>query len=100
MVTIDRECLISERQNNKASAEGARLPKGAMLFRDIFKFTKLSLDAFRPFRLISRACQGPRGPPNSIDVDFYKNKLTQSTRLTCCLLLNEGRFDVLLAARL
>ena len=100
MVTIDRKRLISEKQNNKASAESARLPKGAMLLRDMFKFTKPSLDAFRIFGLISRACQGPRGPPNSINVDFFKNKLTQLTRLTCCLLLNEGRFDVLLAARL
>ena len=54
--------IISEKQNNKASAEGARLPEGAMLLRDIFKFTKLSLDAFRLFELISRACQGPRDP--------------------------------------
>ena len=38
MVTIDRERLISEKQNNKASAdEGARLPKEAMLLRDICK---------------------------------------------------------------
>ena len=54
MVTIDRERLISEKQNNKASAEGARLPKEAMLLRDIFKLTKPSLDEFRPFGL-SRA---------------------------------------------
>ena len=47
MVTIDRERLISKKQNNKASAEGARLPDGATLLRDIFKFTKPSLDAFR-----------------------------------------------------
>ena len=72
MVTIDRERLVSEKQNSKANAKGARLPKGAMLLRDIFKFTKLSLDAFRPFGLISRACQGQRGPSNSINVDFYK----------------------------
>ena len=72
MVTIDRERLLSEKQNNKASPEGARLPKEAMLLRDIFKFTKPSMDAFRPIGLISRACQGPRGPPNSINVDFYK----------------------------
>ena len=72
MVTIDRERLIIEKQNNKASAEGARLAKEAMLSKDIFKFTKSSLDAFRPFGLISRACQGPRGPPNSINVDFCK----------------------------
>ena len=99
MVAIDRERLISEKQNNKASVEGARLPKEAMLLRDISKFIKPFPNAFRPFRLISRACQGPRGPPNSINVGFYKNELTQSTRLTCRLLLNEVRFDVLLAAR-
>ena len=69
---IDRERLVSEKQNNKASAEGARLPKKAMLLRDIFKFTKPSLDAFRSFELIIRTCQGPRGPPKSINVDFYK----------------------------
>ena len=40
MVTIDRERLISEKQNNRESAEGARLPKEAMLLRDIFKFTR------------------------------------------------------------
>ena len=54
---------MSEKQNNKASAEGARLPKEAMLLRDIIKFTKPSLDAFCPFGLISRACQGQRDPP-------------------------------------
>ena len=31
MITIDRERLISEKQNYKASAEGERLPKEAML---------------------------------------------------------------------
>ena len=67
VVTIDRERLISEKQNNRA-----RPPKEAMLLRDIFKFTKPSLDAFRPFGLISRAFEGPRGPPNSINVDYYK----------------------------
>ena len=72
MVTIDRERLISKKQNNKASAEAARLPKEAMLLRDIVKSTKPFLDAFRPFGLISRACQGPRDFPNSINVDFYK----------------------------
>ena len=66
---MDRERLISEKQNNKASPEGARLPKEAMLLRDIFKFTKPFLDAFRPLGLISRACQGPRDLPNSINVD-------------------------------
>ena len=97
---MDRERLISEKQNSKVSAEGARLPEEAMLLRDIFKFTKPSLDAFRPFGLISRAFQGPRDSPNSIKVNFYKNKLTQSTRLTCRLLLNEICFDILLAAQL
>ena len=58
MVTIDRERLISEKRNNKASAEGARLPKEAMLLRDIYKFTKPSLDGFCSVGLISRACQG------------------------------------------
>ena len=71
MVTIDRERLISEKQN-VASAERARPSKKAMLLRDIIKFTKPSLDAFRPFGLISRACQEPRDPPNSINVDFHK----------------------------
>ena len=59
--------LISEKQNNKASAEGARFPKEA-----IFKFTKPTLDAFRPFGLISRACRGPRDPPNSINVVYMQ----------------------------
>ena len=72
VVTSDREHLISEKQNNKASAEGARLQKEAMLLKDLFKFTNPSLDAFRFFGLISRACQGPRDSPNSINVDFYK----------------------------
>ena len=72
VVMIDRERLICEKQNNIANAEGARLPKEAMLLRDIIIFSKPSLDAFCPFGLISRACQGPRGPPNSINVDFYK----------------------------
>ena len=40
MVTIDRERLVSGKQNNKASAEGARPPRGAMLLRDIFDFYK------------------------------------------------------------
>ena len=72
MVAIDREHLLSEKQNNKANADGARLPKEAMLFRDIFNFTKPFVDAFCPFKLISSACQGPRDPPNSINLNFYK----------------------------
>ena len=77
MVTIDRERLISEKQNNKASAEGAMLPKEAMLLRDIFKFTKPSLDAFRPFGLISRACQEPRDPPIAFTLTFIKQTSTK-----------------------
>ena len=70
MVTIDRKRLISEKQNNLVSAEGARLSKETMLLRDIFKFIEPTQDAFRPFGLISRACQGSRGPLNSINVGF------------------------------
>ena len=70
VVTIDRERLTSEKQNNKPSAEGARLPKEAMLLRDIYKFTKPFLDAFRPFGLISRACQGPRDLPIALTLTF------------------------------
>ena len=69
---IDRERLISEKQNNKASAEGARLPKEAMLLRDIFKFTKPSMDAFRPFGLISRAAKGQEVPPIALTLTFIK----------------------------
>ena len=79
MVTIDRERLITEKRNNKASAEGARLPKGAMQLRDIYKFTKPSLDAFRPFGLISRVCQGPRDPHPQIvlTLTFIKQSNTK-----------------------
>ena len=76
MVAIDRERLISEKQNNKASAEGARLPKEAMLLRDIIKFTKPSLDAFCPFGLISRTWQGPRDPPIALTLTFIKQTNT------------------------
>ena len=41
---IDSEHLISEKRNNKVTAEGARLPKEAMLLRDIYKVTKPSLE--------------------------------------------------------
>ena len=77
MIAIDRERLISEKQNNKASCEGAGLSKEAMLLRDIFKFTKPSLDAFRLFGLISRACQGPRGPPIALTLTFIKQTNTK-----------------------
>ena len=65
VVTIDRE-----------RPEGARLPKEAMLLRDIFKFTKPSLDAFPPFGLISRACQRPRSPPIALTLTFIKQTNT------------------------
>ena len=74
MVTIDRERLISEKQNNKTIAEGARLPKEAMLLRNIFKFTKPSLDAFRPFALISRDRQ--EIPPIALMLTFIKQTNT------------------------
>ena len=80
MVTIDREHLISEKQNNKASAEGARLPKEAIVLRDIFKFTKPSVDAFHPFGLISRACQGPR--------ESELESATKSSDCTALVLMN------------
>ena len=77
MVTIDRERLISEKRNNKASAKGARLSKEAMLLRDIYKFTKPSLDAFCHLGLIIRASHGPRDLLNSINVDFKKQPNTK-----------------------
>ena len=43
VVTIDKERLISEKQNNKASAEGGRLPKGAMLLRELEKMSSSHL---------------------------------------------------------
>ena len=70
MVTIDRERLISEKQNNKASAEGARLPKGALLLRDIFKFTKPSLDAFRSFDSSAGLVKGQEIPPIALTLTF------------------------------
>ena len=77
MVTIDRERLISEKKNNKASDESARLPKEAMLLRVIYKFTKPSLYAFSPFGLISRACQGPRDLPIALTLTFIKQSKTK-----------------------
>ena len=82
MVTIDREHLISEKQNNIASAEGARLPKEAMLLRDIFKFTKPSLDAFRPFGLISKSCQELKDPPPPIAITLTFIKQTNTKHKT------------------
>ena len=70
MVTIGKERLISEKRNNKMSVEGARLLKEAMLLRDIYKFTKSSVDAFRSFVLISRGAKDQEIPPSSINLDF------------------------------
>ena len=77
MVTIDRERLISKKQSNKASAEGVRLPKEAMLLRDIIKFTKPSLGAFCPFGLISRACQSQEISPIALTLTFIKQTNTK-----------------------
>ena len=71
---------MREKRNNKASAEGARLPKEAMLLREVYKFTKPSLDAFRPFGLISRACQGQEILPIALTLTF-KNNLHQAQDL-------------------
>ena len=73
---IDRERLISEKQNNKASAESARFPKGAMLLRDIIKFTKPFLDAFHAFGLISRISKGQEVPPIALTLTFIKQTNT------------------------
>ena len=48
----DREHFISKKQNNNTSVEGTRPPKGAMLLRDIYKFTKPSLDADKHVMLV------------------------------------------------
>ena len=50
MVTIDRERLISEKRNNKASAEGARLPKETMLLRDIYKAMNMCMAVWKTVR--------------------------------------------------
>ena len=89
MVKIDGERLISEKQNNKVSAEGARLPKAAMIF------TNLQSQSWTRLVLLDSSAglaKSQEIPPNSINGDFYKNNLTQSTRLTCRLLLNEVLF--------
>ena len=77
MVTIDRGRLISEKQNNKASAEGARLPKGAMLLRDIIKFTKPSLDAFRPFGPSAGLAKGQEVPPIALTLTFIRKQINK-----------------------
>ena len=68
MVTIDRERLISEKQNNKASPEGAKLPLEAMLLRDIFKFTKrfVLLDSSEGL------AKGQEVPPIALTLTFTK----------------------------
>ena len=73
MVTIDRERPINQKQNNNASAESARLPKEAMLLRDIIKFPKPSLDAFCPFGHPI----GPRGPRIVFTLTFIKQTNTK-----------------------
>ena len=77
MVTIDREHLISEKQNNKPSPEGARLKKEAMLLRDIFKFTKPSLDAFRPFVPSAGLAKSQEVPPIALTLTSIKQTNTE-----------------------
>ena len=77
MVTIDRERLKSKKQNNKASAKGARLPKEAMLLRDIFIFTKSSLDTFRPLDSSAGLAKGQEIPPIAFTFTFIKQTNTK-----------------------
>ena len=93
MVTIDRERLISEERNNKASAEGARLPKEPMLLRDIFKLQSHPWTRFVLLDSSAGLAKAKRSPPIALTLTL-KNNLTQSTRLKCHLLLNKVRFDV------
>ena len=100
MVTIDRERLVSEKQNYKSSAEGARLPKEATLLREIS--SNLQSHPWTRFVLSDSSAglaKGQEVPPMALTSTIIK-QLTQSHRPTCRLLLNEVRFDVLLTARL
>ena len=45
-IALDREHLINEKQNNKASAKGMRFPKEAMLLRDIYKAIPRRVSSF------------------------------------------------------
>ena len=77
MVAIDRERLISEKQN-KASAEGARLPKEAMLLRDIFKFYKAH--PWTRFVLLDSSAglsKGQEVPPIALTFTFIKQSNTK-----------------------
>ena len=72
MVTIDRERLIGEKQNNKASPTGVRLPKETMLLRDIFKFYKAIPGRVLSFWTHQQGLPRAERSPNSINVDYYK----------------------------
>ena len=99
MVTIERERLISEKQNNKASAEGARLPKEPMLLRDILKFSKPSWTRFTLLDSPAGLAKGQEIPYNSIKVTFIKQ--TNTTHNTYVpFTFERGSFAVLLAAQL
>ena len=89
---IDRERLICEKQNNRASPTGARLPKEAMPLRDILKFTKPSLDAFRPFGLISRACQGPRDSPIALTFMAFIKQTNTTHKTYVPFIFERGSF--------
>ena len=70
MVTIVGERRISEKQNNNASAEGGRLPKGAMLLRDIYKAIPGSVSSFWAHQQgLPRA---KRSPPIALMLTFIK----------------------------
>ena len=73
MATIDRESLISEKQNNKVSTKGAKLPKGAKLLRDIFKFTKPFWNAFRYLDSSTGLSKSQEIPPIALTLIFKNN---------------------------
>ena len=78
MVTINRERLISEKQNNKASAEGAGLPKEAMLLREIYKAIPGRVSSFWTHQHGFRRAK--RSPPIALTLTFIKQ--TNTTHMT------------------
>ena len=75
MVTIDRKRPISEKQKKKASAEGARLTKGAMLLRDIYKAI---LGRVSPFWTHQQGLpRAKRSPPIVLTLTFIKQSNTK-----------------------
>ena len=99
MVTIDRELerLISEKQNNKASAEGARLPKEAMLLRDIFNLPSHPWTRFVLLDSSAGLAKGQEFPLIALTLTFIKQTSTKHKTyfwtmfvLTYCLALDYG----------